>query len=54
MENKENRDNEAPVKERTGDKGLKKMRAATGKAPQYECSNCKCKRYTPCGCQKRV
>ena len=21
--------------------------------PKYECSNCKCKRYTPCKCMKK-
>jgi len=36
----------------SGSKGLKSMRAVTGKAPKHECSNCKCKRYSPCKCMK--
>jgi len=33
-----------------GSQGLKKMRNRTGKAPTYQCSNCKCMRYSPCNC----
>jgi hypothetical protein len=22
--------------------------------PKHECSNCKCKRFNPCGCEKKV
>jgi hypothetical protein len=33
--------------------GLKKLRKKTGKTPTYECSNCGCKRYSPCGCMKK-
>lgn len=33
--------------------GLKRLRANShDKTPQYECGNCKCKRYSPCGCIK--
>ena len=44
------------IKQRRGEvKGLKKLRHYTDrKGPQYECSNCGCKRYSPCGCQKGV
>jgi hypothetical protein len=34
--------------------GLKKLRNTTDKAPKYECSNCKCKRYNPCRCMKKA
>lgn len=35
-------------------KGLKKMRKNTAdKEPKESCSNCKCKRYSPCGCTKK-
>jgi len=34
-------------------KGLKKLRARTGPEPTFYCDNCKCKRYSPCGCTKR-
>jgi len=33
--------------------GLKRLRAKSGKAPSYECSNCGCKRYSPCYCMKK-
>ena len=33
--------------------GLKKLRKKTGKVPTYECNNCNCKRYSPCGCMKK-
>jgi hypothetical protein len=34
-------------------KGLKSMRAGrTSGTPDYDCPNCKCKRYSPCGCTK--
>jgi len=32
--------------------GLKKLRRQTGSEPVYPCSNCKCKRYSPCNCIK--
>ena len=36
-------------------KGLKKLRAnREDKAPMYYCHNCRCKRYSPCGCIQRV
>lgn len=36
-------------------KGLKGMRRNTAdKKPKHECSNCKCKRYSPCTCMKGV
>ena len=35
-------------------KGLKKRRVMSGKTPEHSCSNCKCKRYTPCRCMKAV
>ena len=36
-------------------KGLKRMRAgATGPTPTYHCDNCKCNRYSQCGCQKKA
>lgn len=43
-------------------KGLKSMRAGSiskdGKrvkltSPEYHCDNCKCDRYSPCGCMKK-
>lgn len=33
--------------------GLKKLRKRTGKKPEYECPNCRCKRYSPCTCMKK-
>ena len=33
--------------------GLKKLRSKQGRTPEYSCSNCKCKRYSPCGCMKK-
>jgi len=34
-------------------KGLVKLRAATSEGgPSYQCGNCGCKRYSPCGCKK--
>jgi len=34
--------------------GLKALRANNvDKKPTYECPNCKCKRYSPCGCMKK-
>jgi hypothetical protein len=33
--------------------GLKKMRKMTGKKPSFNCSNCRCKRYTVCGCKSK-
>lgn len=35
-------------------KGLVRLRAITGREPTYECDNCHCKRYSPCGCKKKV
>jgi hypothetical protein len=32
--------------------GLKKLRRQSGKTPTYQCSNCKCMRYSPCTCMK--
>lgn len=33
--------------------GLKSVRKIKGFKPTFECSNCKCKRYSPCGCTKK-
>lgn len=34
-------------------KGLKKLRAnSTDSKPEFSCSNCNCRRYSPCGCSK--
>lgn len=34
-------------------KGLKSMRRNTRDTePSYSCDNCKCKRYSECGCKK--
>jgi hypothetical protein len=34
-------------------KGLKSMRKNTqDRVPKETCSNCNCKRYSPCGCMK--
>jgi hypothetical protein len=34
-------------------KGLKMLRMnQNDKVPKHECSNCKCKRYSPCTCMK--
>jgi len=38
---------------RTEQKGLTALRKVTGKAPTFECGNCKCKRYSKCGCKKK-
>jgi hypothetical protein len=34
-------------------KGLKKLRKITSEKPIHECSNCKCKRYSPCYCMQK-
>jgi hypothetical protein len=35
-------------------KGLKKLRAnIQDKEPTHYCENCKCKRYSPCYCEKK-
>lgn len=35
------------------EKGLKRMRKNNSdKKPKYNCENCECSRYSPCGCQK--
>ena len=34
-------------------KGLIKLRKVTVKIPTYECSNCRCKRYSKCTCKKK-
>jgi hypothetical protein len=34
-------------------KGLIKLRRVTGKMPTYDCDNCRCKRYSKCGCKKK-
>jgi len=42
-----------PNKKEHKTKGLKKLRISqTSKTPDYFCENCKCKRYSPCGCIK--
>jgi len=41
------------MKKREAPKGLKKLRRVTGKAPTYECNNCKCKRYSKCNCKRK-
>lgn len=34
-------------------KGLKRLRSNNrDSTPQFECGNCGCKRYSPCGCSK--
>lgn len=33
--------------------GLVKLRKVTGKEPTYSCENCKCKRYSKCGCKRK-
>lgn len=33
--------------------GLRAMRKQTARHPEYECSNCGCKRYSPCGCEHK-
>ena len=33
---------------------LRGFRRQSGKAPTFECGNCKCKRYSPCGCLKKA
>ena len=41
-------------KERTREgKSLRQLRSGSGK-PEHYCDNCKCKRCTPCTCQKKV
>jgi len=40
--------------ESKGPKGLKKLRAnSVDRVPRYDCDNCKCKRYSPCGCERK-
>lgn len=35
-------------------KGLKSLRVnPKDPTPQYDCPNCKCKRYSTCGCMKK-
>ncbi len=35
-------------------KGLKKLRNnPVAKEMMFECKNCRCKRYSPCGCKRR-
>jgi hypothetical protein len=34
-------------------KGLKRLRAVKGRYPTLTCDNCKCMRYTPCGCMRK-
>ena len=42
------------AKENKEAKGLKRMRKQQGgDKPGYSCDNCKCKRYSECGCQKK-
>lgn len=44
------------AKNRDNDKhlGLKKLRKSqTDPKPTFKCDNCKCMRYSPCGCQKK-
>jgi len=48
---------EMPVKREKKEvmKGLKRLRAgATGGKPENYCENCKCHRYSLCGCQKKA
>ena len=33
-----------------GFKGLKLLRAKTDRSPSFGCENCKCNRYSKCGC----
>jgi len=36
-------------------KGLKRLRRnSKDLTPGFECENCKCKRYSACGCQKKA
>lgn len=42
-----------PVKvKREPMKGLKALRAVSDKKPSFVCENCKCVRYSKCGCKK--
>jgi hypothetical protein len=37
----------------SGNKGIKSMRSNTSDTkPKYDCPNCRCKRYSRCGCIK--
>lgn len=40
-------------KEELTQRGLKAMRKNKSPFPKYDCKNCGCKRYSPCGCQKK-
>jgi hypothetical protein len=42
------------MKKETTKAGLKTFRKKTGKEPTYVCSNCNCKRYSPCTCIKKA
>ena len=33
--------------------GLKSSRKVKSKKPEYDCDNCKCKRYAPCYCMRK-
>ena len=33
--------------------GLKRLRGSRGKISETMCSNCKCYRYSDCGCEKK-
>lgn len=42
-----------PSKKEQKVKGIKSMRAGrTSGTPDFNCNNCGCKRYSPCGCIK--
>lgn len=34
--------------------GLKRLRSAQGKKPEYHCDNCGKDRYSKCGCKKSL
>ena len=34
--------------------GLKSMRKVSGNKPTHQCDNCKCMRYSLCGCTKKM
>lgn len=34
--------------------GLKRLRNHPAASPIYACSNCKCKRFSPCTCSKGI
>jgi len=33
---------------------LRELRKVSGKTPTHSCPNCKCNRYSECGCQRKA